>query len=183
MWLPLVCPPPWTWPATQACALTGNRTGNTLVHRPALNPLNHTSQAKGPLLNVKMFNNCYENLTPWEGGGRKLRTDCPQHEAATGEGLGGASWCSPTGAPRLPRGASTGPRVSSPSLGCFLARRTDDTTSLRGPLVKRGWHSLIHSAAFIGACCLPHRPRSWGDSGGGRACWSIGSKGKTGEEA
>ena len=33
-----------TWPATQACALTGNQTYNPLVHRPALNPLSHTSQ-------------------------------------------------------------------------------------------------------------------------------------------
>ena len=31
-------------PATQACALTGNQTGDSLVHRPALNPLSHTSQ-------------------------------------------------------------------------------------------------------------------------------------------
>ena len=34
----------WTWPATQACALTGNRTGDLLVCRPAFNPLSHTSQ-------------------------------------------------------------------------------------------------------------------------------------------
>ena len=27
-----------TWPATQACALTGNRTDDPLLHRPALNP-------------------------------------------------------------------------------------------------------------------------------------------------
>ena len=33
-----------TWPATQAYALARNRTGNPLVRRPALNPLNHTSQ-------------------------------------------------------------------------------------------------------------------------------------------
>ena len=33
-----------TWPATQACALTGNRTSDLLVCRPALNPLSHTSQ-------------------------------------------------------------------------------------------------------------------------------------------
>ena len=33
-----------TWPAVQACALTGNRTGDPLVHRPALNPLSHTRQ-------------------------------------------------------------------------------------------------------------------------------------------
>ena len=43
-WLPLVCPLLGTWPATQACALTGNQTGDPLVHRLALNPLNHTSQ-------------------------------------------------------------------------------------------------------------------------------------------
>ena len=33
-----------TWPATQACALTGNRTGNPLICRPELSPLRHTSQ-------------------------------------------------------------------------------------------------------------------------------------------
>ena len=33
-----------TWPATQACALTGNQTGDPLLHSPALNPLSHTSQ-------------------------------------------------------------------------------------------------------------------------------------------
>ena len=31
-------------PATQACALTGNRTGDLSVHRSAVNPLSHTSQ-------------------------------------------------------------------------------------------------------------------------------------------
>ena len=35
-----------TWPATQACALAGNQTGNALVLWPALNPLSHTSQGK-----------------------------------------------------------------------------------------------------------------------------------------
>ena len=44
MWLPLVCPPLGTRPATQACALTGNQTGDPLVCKPALNPLSHTSQ-------------------------------------------------------------------------------------------------------------------------------------------
>ena len=28
VWSPLECPVLGTWPATQACALTGNRTGN-----------------------------------------------------------------------------------------------------------------------------------------------------------
>ena len=40
----LMCPPVGTWLTTQACALAGNRTSDLLVHRPALNPLNHTSQ-------------------------------------------------------------------------------------------------------------------------------------------
>ena len=44
-----VCLPPaypilGIWPATQACALTGNWTSDALVHRPALNPLSYTSQ-------------------------------------------------------------------------------------------------------------------------------------------
>ena len=33
-------------PQTQACALTGNQSGNPLVLRPALNTLSHTSQGK-----------------------------------------------------------------------------------------------------------------------------------------
>ena len=44
VWLPLPYPPPGAWPTTQACALTGNPTGDSLVHRPVLNPLSHTSQ-------------------------------------------------------------------------------------------------------------------------------------------
>ena len=44
VWLPLMRPLLGTWPETQARALTGNRTGNPLVHRPALNPLSYTSQ-------------------------------------------------------------------------------------------------------------------------------------------
>ena len=45
VWLPHMPPTgDLTWPATQAHALTGNRTGNPLVHRLVLNPLSHTSQ-------------------------------------------------------------------------------------------------------------------------------------------
>ena len=40
----LQAPHQGTWPGTQACAPTGNRTSDPLVHRPALNPLSHTSQ-------------------------------------------------------------------------------------------------------------------------------------------
>ena len=44
MWLPLACPLLETWPKTQACALTGNQTRDSLVPRLGLNPLSHTSQ-------------------------------------------------------------------------------------------------------------------------------------------
>ena len=50
VWLPLMWPPVETWPTTQACALTGNGTGdNPLVCRQALNPLSHTSQGPYPM--------------------------------------------------------------------------------------------------------------------------------------
>ena len=42
--LPLSHPQLGTWPTTQACALTGNRTIDLLESRLALNPLNHTNQ-------------------------------------------------------------------------------------------------------------------------------------------
>ena len=42
--LPLECPLLDFWSTTQACALTENRPRDPLVHRPALNTLNHTSQ-------------------------------------------------------------------------------------------------------------------------------------------
>ena len=41
--LPLTCPPLGTWPATQACAPTGNQTENLSVCRPGLNPPSHAS--------------------------------------------------------------------------------------------------------------------------------------------
>ena len=42
VWLSLTCPLLGTWPTTQACVLTGNRTGGPLVRRPVLNSLSHT---------------------------------------------------------------------------------------------------------------------------------------------
>ena len=53
MWLPLVHPLLGTWPAT--LALTGNRTGDPLVHRLELNPLSYSSQ--GLLRKLKIFIN------------------------------------------------------------------------------------------------------------------------------
>ena len=44
VWLSLACPPLGIRLATQACALTGNRTSDPMVCRLALNPLSHTSQ-------------------------------------------------------------------------------------------------------------------------------------------
>ena len=46
-----------TWPNTQACALTRNRTGNLLVCRPTLNPLSYTNQ--GPNLEISI-RGCYQ---------------------------------------------------------------------------------------------------------------------------
>ena len=43
-WLPLTCPLLGTWLASWACDITGNRTDDPLVCRPALKPLSHTSQ-------------------------------------------------------------------------------------------------------------------------------------------
>ena len=44
VWLPLTRPLLGTWPATQACAPTGNGTSDPLVGKLALNPLSHTCQ-------------------------------------------------------------------------------------------------------------------------------------------
>ena len=52
-WLPLVRPLLGTWPATQACALTGTQTGDLSVCRPVLNPLSHTSQGMTVSLRCK----------------------------------------------------------------------------------------------------------------------------------
>ena len=46
VWLPVKHPPLGTWPATQVPVLTGNRTGDPLVRRLALNPLSHASWEK-----------------------------------------------------------------------------------------------------------------------------------------
>ena len=55
VWLPLEHPLLGTWPATQACALTGNRTGDPLVRRPVLNPLSYTGQGARAIITFLMF--------------------------------------------------------------------------------------------------------------------------------
>ena len=54
VWLHLAHPHLGTWPATQACALTGNQTCDSLVCRPVLNPLSYTSQ----VTNIYIFFIC-----------------------------------------------------------------------------------------------------------------------------
>ena len=49
-WLPLTCPQPGTWLATQACALTRNQTCNLSVCGVMPNPLSHTSQGNNLLI-------------------------------------------------------------------------------------------------------------------------------------
>ena len=45
----LSCASYWgTWPTTQACGLTRNRTSDPLVRRPAFSPLSHTDQGHTP---------------------------------------------------------------------------------------------------------------------------------------
>ena len=57
LWAPLL----GTWLVTQVYALTGNQTGNPLVHRWALNPRSHTSQGwafiflKNENINLKSY--------------------------------------------------------------------------------------------------------------------------------
>ena len=46
VWLPIESSQLGTFPSTQACAVTGNQTGNPLVCKLALNPLSHTSQGQ-----------------------------------------------------------------------------------------------------------------------------------------
>ena len=48
-----------TWPATQACALTGNQTSDPVVYRPVLNPLSYTSQG------TKISYTRAERVSPW----------------------------------------------------------------------------------------------------------------------
>ena len=44
VWLPLPHLLLSAWPATQACALTGNQTSDPLIRRPIFDPLSYTSQ-------------------------------------------------------------------------------------------------------------------------------------------
>ena len=64
-WLPLACPQLGTWPATQACALTRNQTGDLSVHRPTLNPPSHTRQGKKIFLVDEESMSALAGVAPW----------------------------------------------------------------------------------------------------------------------
>ena len=53
-----------TWPTTQASALTGNPTSNTLLRRTALNPLSHINQGIFFLFFNPTINLLYSKLVP-----------------------------------------------------------------------------------------------------------------------
>ena len=55
VWLPLTCPLLGTWPATQACALTGNWISDSFVSRLALNPLSTPARALRIFFNTSFF--------------------------------------------------------------------------------------------------------------------------------
>ena len=55
-----------TCPATQACALTGNRTGDPLVHRSALYPLSLTSQGDSVFLQIRIPSSGFSKLWPMD---------------------------------------------------------------------------------------------------------------------
>ena len=56
-WLSLACAPAGTKPATQACALTGNRTCNLSVYRTTPNQPSYTGQGRSPRLMLSQ--KCY----------------------------------------------------------------------------------------------------------------------------
>ena len=100
-WLPHAYPQLVTWPRTQACALTGNRTGDFLVHRPVLNPLSHTNQGSSePLKSLNL-----SNPTPTVQIGQLTTREEPDLPQVTQETQGLTSQCQPpplAGLARLP---------------------------------------------------------------------------------
>ena len=78
-WLPLMHPLLGTWLATQACALTGNQTGDLWVHRMMHNPLNHTSQCSSSFVCL-----CFQLLPPRPSVPLNARLVCPGNGAVSG---------------------------------------------------------------------------------------------------
>ena len=78
-WLPLTCPQLGTWPATQACALTGKGIGDLSVCKLMLNLPSYTSQGHPFVFIFYFFNLLFkiDFIDLFERGGRekkKMRT-------------------------------------------------------------------------------------------------------------
>ena len=74
VWLPLTRSKLGTGYATQAHVLTGNRTSNPLVCRPALKPLSHSSQ--GSFLKKSSPEDMFTDILEREEGGKRERAKC-----------------------------------------------------------------------------------------------------------
>ena len=77
VWLPLECSLLGTWPTTQACALTRNRTGDPLVCKPVLNPLSPTSQSHWVLIRGRREGQGREGDLKWKPRSER-RTGCEE---------------------------------------------------------------------------------------------------------
>ena len=86
--MPCARPPLRTWPETQACALTGNRTRDPFLRRPTFNPLSYTSQGSLAIFdkNLNMldsqplyfpFINHPLSLCPGQASLKRVQTDLP----------------------------------------------------------------------------------------------------------
>ena len=96
VWLPLIHPSLGSWPTTQACALTRNRTSNPLVCSPTLNPLSYTSQGRSIILKearykgCTLYNSTYMNF--W-----KKQTDRNWNQISGSQGLATETRLTPKG--------------------------------------------------------------------------------------
>ena len=91
--LPLMCPLLGAWPATQACALTGNETDDPLFPRSVLNPLSHTSQGSCGFLK-KFYSFIFrERGREGEREGEKLHQSVASHALPTGDLAGNPGMC------------------------------------------------------------------------------------------
>ena len=121
-----------TWPATQACALTGNRTGDPLVHKPELNPLSYTSQGSSMVL-IKI------NILIWPTRPRK------------------GQWIKPSVIP--PAGSAATPHIPTFNFRPFFRHILFSPECLHLlPLWSLGHCDLPSSSSLFS---LPHGSHSW----------------------
>ena len=61
-WFPLTCVPTRDWPATHACAVTGNRTSDHLLCGTMLNQLSYASKGQNKLSNSHLWATALKHL-------------------------------------------------------------------------------------------------------------------------